>query len=514
MRTHTIGDRPSEPELSQVEAKRRRRSGIRVRVIILALCVAMIAWSGFRVWENYHPMQAAARGLRSWSASQRVSAIRDLTQLSSSQSEEAIRFLTPALGDSDTGVRGAAADALGVVGPSAARSESEATRAAVMSLLGALKDPEAPVRIAAASALGNIATSASRTRSARGSAKSSKGAETPVSGIDLKAIAAALLDLMDDREAAVRQAAIGALRDVPTSVLGDPPQPLIAATEDESAMNRAMAISVLSNFPRGLDRLIPIVFRHMEHDEPMVRETCTQALSRIKPSALSASVVPTLIAGLKSPNADVRIRLIPLLARLSPDARTSVPALIAVLREPIGSDISTLTGTPPSTTYQGPAQEAAKALGRIAPGTPAAGEAIAALTEILRSGPPQRRAEAADALHEFGVAAAGAVPALITFLKEAAAIEFASDDGPSAARALGRLAPGSPSADAAVTALAAALKSGSGPTREAALTALSSFGPAAAGAIASIRALQENAPTPNIRKAAASALEKIAPASK
>jgi HEAT repeat protein len=516
MSTPTIGDNPLDPESSQVEAGPGRRSGRRLQVTVLGLCSAAVWWSGFTVWESYHPVSAAARRLRSSDRSQRVAAIQGLTQLSSDQNEEAIRSLIPAMGDPDAGVRGAAAEALAIVGSSAVRSGSEATRAAVSSLLECLKDREAPVRIAAAGALGTIAGSASNRPSGRGSGKSAKpakGAEAPASAIDSKTVAASLLELLGDREAAVRQAAIGALRDVPVSVLGEPPQALVAATEDESAMNRAMAIAALSSFHHGLDPLIPVLFHHLEHDEPVVRDACSQAMGRISPSALSKSVVPALISGLASPDRSVRLRLVPLLARLAPDASLSVPALIAVLHEPIGSDKSDLGGNA-TVIYVGPAQEAAKALGRIAPGTPAAGEAIKALTETVRSGPPQRRASAADALREFGEAAGEAVPALIAFLNEAAASKVLSADGPSAARALGRIAQSSPSADAVVTALTEALKSDSATTREAALRALSTFGPSASSAIPAIRALADSAPTEKIREAAADALEKLKPPGK
>ena len=49
-----------------------------------------------------------------------------------------------------------------------------------------------------------------------------------------------------------------------------------------------------------------------------------------------------------------------------------------------------------------PAWAAAQALGKIAPGTPSAGEVIEALTEVVRTGHPYRRVAAAHALGEFG----------------------------------------------------------------------------------------------------------------
>jgi HEAT repeat protein len=198
------------------------------------------------------------------------------------------------------------------------------------------------------------------------------------------------------------------------------------------------------------------------------------------------------------------------MAQISPDVRIAVPALLAVLKkEPIDSDQTTTEGSPPVITVTGPAPEAAKALGRLAPGTPAAGEAIAALTEVVQSGPPQRRASAIDALGHFGREAAVAVPALVAVLGEAETDNEPTRDKESAAEALGRIAPGTSSADQALAALTAALKSGSASARRAAILALPSFGHASAGSIPQLRTLKESDPTPNVRKAAASALETL-----
>jgi HEAT repeat protein len=245
----------------------------------------------------------------------------------------------------------------------------------------------------------------------------------------------------------------------------------------------------------------------VENDEPPVREACAQALGQLRKSALTPTVVPALIAALRSRDRDTRLHVISLLSKMASDVQAVTPALIAVLEEPIDSDRAGVAGMSLATTYSGPAHEAAEALGRLAPGTPSAGAAIAALTKVVQAGPAQRRGSAADALGEFGAAAAAAVPPLIGMLKDPAASSALSRDGASAARALGRIAPGTPSSLAAVAALSAALKSESIATREGALDALPHFGRAAAPAIPLIRSVQENDPIPNVRKAAAAALE-------
>jgi HEAT repeat protein len=516
MSTSTVGDGDSQPEssLAKVRQVRFQRTGMRA-LIMLVLCCAAIFWAWRVVWEDRHPMWAAARRLRSAEASERLAAVQEVSELGTSGTDEAIGPLIPALADRDAAVRRAAAQALGNVGSSAAKSgtQAEVVREAAQGLLGALKDPEASVRIAAAGSL-RILAGITPGNSSRGGgrgrgAKAAQEAESQPSVIDKAAVVAALLDLLGDRDPEVRQAALFALGPVAPSVLGEPPKALVAALEDESAANRAVAIGTMAAFQRGLDPFVASLLRHLANDERPVREACSRALARIRPAALTSAVAPALIEGLGNHDPDVRLRMVSLLSRISPDAHTAVPALIAVLNEPIDSDQASMEGVNAVTTFTGPAHEAAKALGRLAPGTPAAGQAIAALTKIVQAGPPQRRASAAGALGQFGKDAAVAVPALVSILGETEAGKEPTDEKASAAEALGRISPGTSSADQAVTALIATLKSQSTATRRAALEALPSFGPAAAGAIPQIRAVNESDPNPTVRKAAASALEKL-----
>jgi HEAT repeat protein len=324
-----------------------------------------------------------------------------------------------------------------------------------------------------------------------------------------------LVSLLDDQDPDVRQAALFALAPIAPSVLGDPPKAMFAALEDESAANRAMAIGTLAAFRHGLDPLVQPLLRHLTNDEPQVREACSQALGRIRPSALTKAVSASLIEDLQSHDAEVRLRIVSLLAQISPDVRTAVPALIAVLKkEPIDSDQASSEGSPAVTTFTGPAQRAADALGGIAPGTPEAGPAIAALTAIVQSGSRQRQASAVDALARFGREAAVAVPALVAMQGETETGNEPTRHKASAAEALGRIAPGTSSGDQALAALTAALKSSSPSTRRAAIQALLSFGNASASAIPQIRTLKESDPMPNVRKAAASALEELEDGSK
>ena len=143
------------------------------------------------------------------------------------------------------------------------------------------------------------------------------------------------------------------------------------------------------------------------------------------------------------------------------------------------------------------ALRAADLLGKIAPGTKSAGDVITALAEVVRSGHPSRRRSAFEALGEFGPAAEPAVPVIIRALREILARKGGSafPGGFSAAMALGRIAPGTRSADEALAALIEALDPHAGSdallnTRFGAMDALPAFGSRAASAIPRLRAWQ------------------------
>ena len=249
-------------------------------------------------------------------------------------------------------------------------------------------------------------------------------------------------------------------------------------------------------------------------DDRAVREACTIALGQIKPPAVSAAAVPDLIEGLSNPDRDVRVQVVALLSRLGSDARPAIPALIKTLKEPVNSDrvVSGGAGGAATSTYAGPAHDAAKLLGRIAPGTGSATEVIAALADVVRSGARQRAASAAKALGEFGTSAAETVPDLIEMLKadDPSQTSTPTHAGEAAAAALARIAAGTDGAStqAALAALETALSAQSRHTRAAAIRALQKFGPKAADALPQIKALMDD-PDSRVRKAASEAIETL-----
>jgi HEAT repeat protein len=513
MTTSTTSDDAAKSGQTSSAKKRPRSLQTSVRVtIVLVVCCAAIFWACRMVWESYYPMRGVTRRLGSWDSAQRVTAIRDLTELGAGSSGEAIGVLIPLLKDPVASVRAEAAGALGVVGSYAVRSHAEEAGAATRTLLESLKDPATSVKVAATGAL-RILVGSMPSISRQGSTNASKGASSPPTTIDTKAVVAAFRGLLDDQDGQVRQAALLGLATIGPPVLGEPPEALFATVESDLETDRTGAIAALSSFPRGLDRLIPMLLRHLERDEPQVRESCAHALGRIQSSALTSAVVPDLVNGLGSRDRNVRTHIITLLGGIHPDAPSVVPALIKVLREPIDSDGRTM-GNGGSISYTGPAHDAARALSAIAPGTSMTEVSITALSEVVQSGPDQRRGSAADALGRFGPSAVRAVPALIAMLEKAGKSEVRNSDGRSAARALGQIAPGTPAAASASAALTAALTAKAISTREAAIEELPRFGSGATAALPLLVDLKEKDPIPAVRQAAAAAIDALKDSSK
>jgi HEAT repeat protein len=520
MATSTGNDR-SQPGSAAEKPGKPARPYFWLRLLVtFVICGGATYWASRAVYEHTHPSAALARALQSSDPDQRLAAVREISTLGPDENSAAVRALVPALSDPVAGIRSVSAEALGRVGSTAVNvgKDAEAVRIAVDGLLTALKDQDASVRLEAASALAGLAESERNpsSRGARGKGKA-KAAPTPTHDsnlVDHSAIVAALLELLKDSDVEVRRIALLGVGRVASRGSGEPPEALYEAIEDKSPIMREAALAALSGFPRGLDKLIPTLLQHAEHDEALVQAACDRALARIQPSALSPAVMPLLIDGLKNRDRNIRLHLVSLVGRMSPDPGLAVPPLIAVLREADKSDERQMAGTMAMASHAGPAQEAAQVLGRIAPGTPGAEATINALYEVVQSGPPQRRAAAARALGRFGHAAARAVPGLIAYLQDAVASKQTSEDGPAAARSLAQIAPGTPDAKKAAEALSAAFKADFAPAREAAVKAIASFKKDEAGSndlISQLTMLHENDRVPVIRAAAESALEHFTP---
>jgi HEAT repeat protein len=529
------------PESGVARDQRTAAGGQYLRTGLWILIVA--AFCGVGLWRfgrglsaGADPLAGAIDALGASSPSDRVAAIQQVSQLGMADVGRSIPPITGALGDTDPGVRARAAEALALLGSYAMYNQipgaqpgsgGEASIGGVTSaLLAALaKDDQPSVRAAAAGALGNIcATEPKASQSAKGSKKGRrKGSAADSVGlatagppaVEYNTIVDALVAALGDPDDKVRSAAAAALGSAGPKLSGEPLEPLVAALSDKSPSIRAAAVSAIPSFPRGLDRVLPSLIAMGASQEGAVRDACAVALGQLKPPAISSGAVPALVEGLKSPDREVRLKVVALLSLLGSDARPAIPALIKTLKEPLDSDRVVMgggLGGAVSSTFSGPAHESAKLLGRIGPDSPSAADVIAALADIVRTGAPQRSASAAQALGEFGASAAATIPDLIQRLKavDPPGTPTLSRTAEAAAKALARIAAGidGPSAQNVVAALRLALNAESRDTRAAAIRALQELGPKAASALPQIKTLQED-PDPRVRKAASDAVEAL-----
>jgi HEAT repeat protein len=545
----TKSDGSSNPASDGPKRVRRLQTDVRTLIVLVA-CSGVILWALRNLWENYDPVRVEARSiqkraigaLQSGKPDERFTAIQELERLRAGDSAMSIPPLIGALDDPDTKVRIAAIEALDTIGSSMVKSGSggETVRASATALIRCLKDQDTEIRVAAVKALGSVGSSAMKSRSGgktetiqasataligclkdqepdvRSAAALSLGELTPPRRglltsppIDRQAVMDALAEMLGDRDAKVRRAAINAMALRPMQG-GDPPKALAQGMQDEVAQNRAAAIRGLSFASQGLDPWVPMVLRLAEHDpDPTVRERCFTTLNfAFKPPAVTAAVVPILSVSLRSGEAKVRSQAASILAQFKADARAAIPELLRVLNEPLDPRVEAVRG--PAMNLD-PASAAAHALGQIAPGSAEAKQVIAGLMEAARSGPISRRGWAAVALGEFGPAAEEAVPVLIKVIKDAALDRTFEREG-SAAWALGKIAPETPSAELALAALLPLLESKDWVARAKAVEALGCFGPKAAAAIPRVRALKVDREG-NVKIVAAKALPAIENAS-
>jgi HEAT repeat protein len=133
-------------------------------------------------------------------------------------------------------------------------------------LIRSLDDREPAVRIAAVHALGSIAAS-----------------KNPSGVINPQTLVGAMSAMLDDPDATVRGSTIASLGVAGPVAAADPPPALIAALDDESSFNRAAAVRTLARFPQAIDRLIPALRNVMtkEQDGSPVREACLEVLRQL-----------------------------------------------------------------------------------------------------------------------------------------------------------------------------------------------------------------------------------------
>ena len=109
----------------------------------------------------------------------------------------------------------------------------------------------------------------------------------------------------------------------------DVPPAIVAALNDPSAIVRLEAVRCLENYPLNLDAAIPTLISLVEQNDSELHNACLYTLRAAWPTS---DVLPSLTEALQSKSADVRALAILLLGRIGPDASSTVPALLAVLK--------------------------------------------------------------------------------------------------------------------------------------------------------------------------------------
>ena len=372
----------------------RRRVGVQGLIAVVACCAA-IFWAWRSWWDQGHPLLAAARGLGSGDPARRVEAVREVSDLGFGHGGESIRLLIPALKDDDASVRAAAAGSLGLLGSNAIGMGTGAddVRSATAALIERLKDPDARVRAAVTTSVAVIATAANAPRPEGRNPPAVKKASAPL--IDVDAVAAVLEGALDGADAPVRQAVItglGAWRRSARRAAAGPHQGPGRRVGRQSVGGGHRA-GPLPAWARPGDPALAAApgRRRIGGPRSLPRGPGEDPARGNHPGRRAA-----IIAALHVPDRSARLGVVALVGRLELDSRAAVPALIAVLREPVDSDAKAGGRGDTDESDSAPAQAAARALGEVAPGTPQAGEAMAALLDVVRSGPARRRGPAAE----------------------------------------------------------------------------------------------------------------------
>ncbi len=441
------------------------RAWARLKTTIAMIgCCGVLWWTTQTVLTDNRAAKEAIRAMGSRNPLERVGAIRELEVAGLGDSRAAIPPLIDALRDSDARVRAAAAVAVGPICTDAAASGSdrEAIRDAIMALLGCLKDPEPSVRVAAANALmslpmggrpaiidhgtvmailvDRIADPDPETRLAVIRIMAALG---PWAGLDPpKELVAAL----DDSSAGIRATAVMTLSSFSRGL-----DPVIAPffrmmESDDAKVGTACAYALdqIIRPPAITSASVPAMIAALGRPNVRVKDIACLMLAKLGPAARAA--VPALIATAREPRIGPRqpgawtespaILAISALGRIAPTTESSGLALAALAElmrcqdaEKSRSAIFALSefgvervslipdlirmvkATRAAKDANDPSSYAAEALGQIAPGTPMSDEAVAVLTDALRSNPAKRHS-AISALRHFGSSAASAIPEL------------------------------------------------------------------------------------------------------
>ena len=338
------------PDHSRTESRQRR--GPMFQFILLVGSLVTLGLSAVVLRET-NPTRSLVRSLRQGDESAQRVAASDLSNFGVVDLGIAIPALAEALaGDPSGEVRSEAARTLGTLGAEAIRRGDQPNRdQARDALISAIQDKDPRVR------------------------------EVALTMIPVLALAATKIA---DNENDVR-------------LIGDPGSvvsKIFPALEDPDQAVRSAAATALGYFPVQLDPSLPMLMKAAVAEEaspnPRGRGIMGSLFRKVRPLKSS---LPFLMESVGSDNPKVRFYAVTALGQMSIDAESAVPALIRIVKDPAGANES-----------NDPGRAAATALGAIAPGTPKADEALAALKEVEASAPESRKRAIAAALRNFGTA--------------------------------------------------------------------------------------------------------------
>ena len=492
---------------------RRAQFGLKNLLVLVAVC-GLFAWAGWKIWANLDEDETARnfketlQQLRSTDPSERWRAAANLQIVSNARDiDPAVASLIGALGDQDSQVKITASRALGaLLSRLRMPSESDVTAApeeiqkhmaaATTGLLEMLGDSEAQVR---QGALVGLTLMSKQPNSTPRGGLAGRAPTVPGAGAarPSKPVWQPPPDLSEDLESGETKWTKATAQAFYGYVDTDVPPAIVAALKDPSAIVRLEAVRCLENYPLNLDAAIPTLISLVEQDDPELHNACLYTLRAAWPTSV---VLPSLTEALQSKSADVRALAILLLGRIGPDASSTVPALLAVLKE----SPEPATSRPSSGQQQDPAVMAARALGQIS----SSDLVIASLSETLGSELVTRQGGAAYGLAQIGEKAAAAAPNLVAAYRKWFDSKGRSEVGRSMTAALGRIAPKTPLEPDAVKLLAETLELKDQTLVENAAKALAKFGKEAAPAIPKLRALKEKGQS-EASEAASAALDAI-----
>jgi HEAT repeat protein len=359
------------------------------------VCLFLI-WGGLRIWDNLtssDPVRLILRG----SVTERRRAAGDLGVVTTQTDIAAVMAaLVRASEDADPEVRAAAAQSLGGVvsrilrSPTRTSAEQELTRRSVDIAMGTLTkglaDPDPMVRASCVWGLGAV-------------------------GRNIKVeLPPELFAALGDESSSVRQATFKALDAVQLTAAAVPD--LIEALESRDREVRFHAGELLGRLGPEASKAVPALLAILrEPSDPEQRKqtkvvawywdpacSAAKALGQI---AASDEVVANLAEMLSSDIAERISAAAEGLGHLGPRSVAAVPPLIAAYHKVLKSEHHVIGQI-----------QIPDALGRIAPKTASANDAIAILIQALDSGDVWVRLGAAKALGSFGEDAAAAVPRL------------------------------------------------------------------------------------------------------